>query len=82
MFIDERARFCDRKAVSLNGTRSRLDYGNVLLYGLPDNLSERLQKVQNVAASVITRHPNGITSLNTGSVQAPLVTDKRTNFVL
>lgn len=61
---------------------SRLDYGNVLLYGLPDNLSERLQKVQNVAASVITRHPNGITSLNTGSVQAPLVTDKRTNFVL
>lgn len=34
---------------------SRLDYGNGLLCGLPDTLTNRLQKVQNCAARLITR---------------------------
>lgn len=34
---------------------SRLDYGNVLLYGINDNILARLQQVQNTAARLITR---------------------------
>ena len=34
---------------------SRLDYGNALLYGLPQTVLQRLQKVQNCAACLITR---------------------------
>ena len=34
---------------------SRLDYGNALLYGISDTLSSRLQRVQNLAARIITR---------------------------
>ena len=34
---------------------SRLDYGNALLYGLPQTALRRLQNVQNCAARVITR---------------------------
>ena len=34
---------------------SRLDYGNALLYGLPQTALQRLQKVQNCAARLITR---------------------------
>ena len=33
----------------------RLDYGNALLYGLPQTALQRLQKVQNCAARLITR---------------------------
>ena len=33
----------------------RLDYGNALLYGISDTLSSRLQRVQNLAARIITR---------------------------
>ena len=33
---------------------SRLDFGNALLFGLPDNLLERIQKVQNAAARIVT----------------------------
>ena len=36
---------------------SRLDYGNVLLYGLPQTQLSRLQRIQNKAARVITRTP-------------------------
>ena len=36
---------------------SRLDYCNVLLYGLPDYVIERVQKVQNYAARVIAMVP-------------------------
>ena len=34
---------------------SKLDYGNSLLFGLPDTLLKRLQKVQNTAARILTR---------------------------
>ena len=33
---------------------SRLDYGNALLYGLPQRALQRLQKLQNCAAPLIT----------------------------
>jgi hypothetical protein len=33
----------------------RLDYGNVLLYGLPTSVIQRLQRVQSTAARMITR---------------------------
>ena len=35
--------------------RSRLDYCNSVLFGLPDNLTQRLQSVQNAAARLIFR---------------------------
>ena len=34
---------------------SRLDYGNVLLHGIPSNEIQRLQRVQNTAARLISR---------------------------
>jgi len=34
---------------------SRLDYGNALLYGLPASAIQRLQRIQNTAARVVTR---------------------------
>ena len=34
---------------------SSLDYGNAVLYGIPQTLSGRLQRVQNCAARLITR---------------------------
>ena len=36
---------------------SRLDYCNALLYGIPKSTSDRLQRVQNTAARLITRTP-------------------------
>ena len=33
---------------------SRLDFGNSLLYGLPNTLLERIQRVQNAAARIVT----------------------------
>ena len=43
-----------RTLVQANVT-SRLDYANSLLYGLPDTLLCKLQRVQNAAARLITR---------------------------
>ena len=34
---------------------SRLDYGNGLLYGVPDQLLDKLQRVQDVAARIVVR---------------------------
>ena len=34
---------------------SRLDYGNSLLYGLPDLLSDKLPRAQNAAARVVVK---------------------------
>ncbi|XP_071153751.1 uncharacterized protein [Mytilus edulis] len=50
-FITEEA--CKTLVCSL--LTSRLDYGNALLYGLPATSIQRLQRVQNTAARVITR---------------------------
>jgi len=36
---------------------SRLDYCNSLMYGLPDCLLNRIQRVQNIAARIVTRCP-------------------------
>lgn len=36
---------------------SRLDYCNSLLYGIPDSLLSRLQRVQNTAARIVSRCP-------------------------
>ena len=37
--------------------RSKLDYCNSLLYGLPKNVIKQLQRVQNAAARVVTLSP-------------------------
>ena len=34
---------------------SRLDYGNAMLYGLPANITNKLQRVQNTAARLISK---------------------------
>jgi hypothetical protein len=34
---------------------SQLDYGNVMLYGLPVNITNKLQRVQNTTARLISR---------------------------
>ena len=36
---------------------SRLDFCNSILYNLPNNKIERLQKIQNQAARILTRSP-------------------------
>ena len=36
---------------------SRLDYGNCLLYGITGNLMQRLQRLQNSAARLVTKSP-------------------------
>ena len=43
------------KTLVLALVTSRLDYGNALLHGLPQRALQRLQKVQNCAARLITR---------------------------
>ncbi|XP_063416213.1 uncharacterized protein LOC134697855 [Mytilus trossulus] len=50
-FITEEA--CKTLVCSL--VTSRLDYGNALLYGLPATSIQRLKRVQNIAARVISR---------------------------
>ena len=36
---------------------SRLDYGNALLYGLPNTIISRFQRIQNSAARIVNRVP-------------------------
>jgi hypothetical protein len=51
-------RYIDKKAAATliqAYVISRLDYCNALLYGLPESLLDKLQKVQNAAARVVTR---------------------------
>ena len=43
------------KAIILSVVISRLDYGNALLYGVNQNCIDKLQKIQNIAARLVTR---------------------------
>ena len=36
---------------------AKLDYANAVLYGLPENLLRKLQRVQNIAARIVTFTP-------------------------
>ena len=43
---------------------SRIDYCNSLLYGVPEYKTDRLQRVHNIAARIVTRsNPDHITPL-------------------
>ena len=51
---------------------SRLDYCNLLLYGTPNELTDKLQRVQNTAARLLTRtrkydHITPVLKISTGS---------------
>jgi exonuclease III len=46
-----------RRLNSISFVTSRLDMNNGLLYGLPSTLLNKLQRVQNVAARIITKTP-------------------------